>query len=256
LKRGLPLEEAEILRLLRFGGVWTENSRTKNPEARIETPVTVYEPSRPVEEFTLDPALLFYEDERILAVRKPGRVNTCETPFSDIDCLSWGVEKYLRVQGVDTHVNAVHRLDQPARGLVLFGKDKEAEKRLHGLFQKRKIHKLYRALTPEFNRTGERWLFRDTLEWRGKEKSARTWVRYAGQKENRLYFDAYPLTGRTHQIRKHFARYLAPIVGDGIYGGYPLETDLELCCWYYRFRHPFTGKKLELCDLPERCRPD
>jgi 23S rRNA-/tRNA-specific pseudouridylate synthase len=52
-------------------------------------------------------------------------------------------------------------------------------------------------------------------------------------------------TGRTHQIRVHFAHLGAPLLGDSLYGG---ETSLirrqALHAARLSFRHPLTGKEM------------
>jgi len=58
-------------------------------------------------------------------------------------------------------------------------------------------------------------------------------------------------TGRTHQIRVHFAHLGHPILGDELYGG---RTDLiqrqALHAKFLRFLHPITGEALEI-EAPE-----
>jgi len=59
-------------------------------------------------------------------------------------------------------------------------------------------------------------------------------------------------TGRTHQIRKHFMKYLNPIYGDCLYGNYTTNDELKLFCFYYKFRHPVTKQIKEIKFMDEK----
>ena len=55
------------------------------------------------------------------------------------------------------------------------------------------------------------------------------------------------LTGRTHQIRVHLAALGHPLLGDAAYGG-PRDAIARqaLHAWRVRFRHPLTGKAIQV----------
>lgn len=56
-----------------------------------------------------------------------------------------------------------------------------------------------------------------------------------------------PLTGRTHQIRVHFASLGTPLVGDDMYGSTDTRlTHQALHCARIRFAHPVTGEVLDI----------
>lgn len=67
--------------------------------------------------------------------------------------------------------------------------------------------------------------------------------------------EACPLTGRTHQIRRHMNHIAHPVIGDSTHGkgvhnryvaGLCGETRLLLACVHMHIRHPFTGDLVEL----------
>jgi tRNA pseudouridine32 synthase/23S rRNA pseudouridine746 synthase len=240
---GRPISSDEILTLLAQGSVYRNRARHKDAESAGGA-VEVFWPDLPVVEFVLDPARVVWQDEHLLAVDKPSGVNAAPSPFSDIDCLTWGVARYLGVPRVD----AVHRLDRDTQGLMLFAKTKDAERGLHALFRERRVRKVYRAVTPAVE-TLPVYRWRDTLDWRGRvQTAATTALRYATDDRARLVWTVLPHTGRPHQIRKHFARYLVPLWGDRVYapGVYGPEEELGLVCVGYRFRHPITGERIEI----------
>lgn len=248
--RGLPQDRAETL--IRQGSVFCRKVRLHDPQFRPEPAdgeLEIFYPELPVTEFTLDPELVVFEDEHILAVDKPAGVNTAPSPFSDRDCLTWGVEKYL---GGQWPVHAVHRLDRDTGGLVLFAKHKAAEKGLHRLFRSREILKAYQAWTDPFPLDRSHpgfpvWRWRDQLDFRGKVQTAATTAVFRGQTVEHLFaWIVLPHTGRTHQIRRHFARYLVPLVGDRAYGRKDDRRPLGLRCALLRFVHPVTGVGLEI----------
>lgn len=246
------IPEKEAVQLIEQGSVWFLKRRLKDanriiPEGEIE----VFYPHKPIVEYTLSPELVRFEDDDIMLVYKEGGINTCPSPFSDYDCLSWGVQKYLNSKGSEYTVSSVHRLDKPAQGLVFFAKHKEAEKRLHHMFLGRRVKKVYLAVIPEIENPPLRLVIRDEVEWRGKVQEARSFIRLLKAAEGRCYYAASPLTGRPHQLRKHFAKYIAPIIGDAQYGPYTSADELQLAAFYYRFIHPMNGKKLELSYLRE-----
>jgi 23S rRNA pseudouridine1911/1915/1917 synthase len=242
--------EAQAVQLLAQGSVFRDKVRLRSPEPPGPgSPIEVFWPDLPVTEFTLEPKRIVWQDEHLLIVDKPQRVNTSPSPFSDIDCLTWGVQKLL---GPGFAIHAVHRLDRDTRGLVFFAKHKAAELALHAMFRHRAVRKVYRAVTPAFvlpdgSAPASRYRWRDTLDFRGKvQAAATTALRSSTDAQGRLVWTVLPHTGRPHQIRRHFARYLVPLWGDQAYapGLYRLDDDLGLACVAYRFRHPITGERL------------
>lgn len=305
--------------LLAQGSVWVGRQRVRNPDSRPWAPVgaafpdqalQIFVPDKPVRPFVWDEALRHYEDADLLAVRKPPNLNSVPTPFSDQDCLLAGVRAYLRAQaarespglesaaGFDPRgeappsaylCEAVHRLDLPTQGLMLFPKHKEAERALHALFAARRLRKVYLLHQPAEAGPGDpphpalrpaQGTWRDPVAWRGPERPARSWFKRLGAgpaypwaggfapvgltpaPEGALpaatlapavdgyWTAASPLTGRTHQLRLHARLHGDPITGDVTYGPWHAPALLQLAAVAYRFVHPFTGRPLELVWTP------
>ncbi len=92
------------------------------------------------------------------------------TPYSDMDNLLRGVQKYYDGRGIAYRASPVNRLDLPAQGLVFFAKNKKSEVALHRLFQERKVRKRYLAATLAFPGVKPSYIIRSALEWQGNSR--------------------------------------------------------------------------------------
>jgi len=248
--------EREALQLIGQGSVWDAVSPRRLKDPRLITAgmtIKVNMPEKPVMPFVLDPDQVVYEDENLMAVYKGPGVSSHSTPYSDIDSLAYGVAGYLKKCGESCAPSIINRLDKPTGGLLLFAKDGNTARALHAAFRDRVIRKTYLVFTEKHLPERKNIVIRDTLEWNGKAKDALTYVRYLGDAGERSCFLAFPRTGRTHQIRKHFAENIRPVKGDMIYGGYG-PGDLELLCCAYSFVHPVTGKQIRIRHMPSEYR--
>src|SRR6266508_3082018 len=93
---------------------------------------------------------------------------------------------------------------------------------------------------------------RFVVEWRMDDPSTHsTSSGQAGSGEPAALLRAFPLTGRTHQIRLHLAHLGHPLLGDARYGGPATWRDRAvprhlLHAERLALPHPGTGKPLEL----------
>jgi 23S rRNA pseudouridine1911/1915/1917 synthase len=158
----------------------------------------------------------------------------------------------------------VHRLDKDTSGLLLVARDDETHRRLAAQIKAREVRRTYLALVEgrPRARTGtiDAPLGRD---YRAPERRA---VGGRGPREARTHFtllESLPAdalvevrleTGRTHQIRAHFAAIGHPVAGDPRYGHggrHGLERQF-LHSARLGFRHPMSGEELEFeSPLPD-----
>jgi 23S rRNA pseudouridine1911/1915/1917 synthase len=158
----------------------------------------------------------------------------------------------------------VHRLDKDTSGLMLVARGDEAHRRLSALIKAREVERTYLALVEGHprSRTGtiDAPLGRD---YRAPERRA---VGGRAPREARTHFsvvqtlpadalvEARLETGRTHQIRAHFAAIGHPVAGDPRYGHagrHRLERQF-LHSAKLAFRHPFSEERMEFeSPLPD-----
>jgi len=168
----------------------------------------------------------------------------------------------------------VHRLDRDTSGLMVVARTDEAHRDLAAQVKRRDVQRTYVALVEGHlaSRTGTI----DAPVGRDHRAPERMTVGGRAPREARTHFEvveALPAdslvevrleTGRTHQIRTHFAAIGHPVVGDPRYGTgarHGLERQF-LHSSRLGFRHPSSGDQLsfeselpgDLADALERAR--
>lgn len=186
------------------------------------------------------PLDIIYEDDDMIAVNKPPDMATHPSLGHFDDTLANGLAYYFASRGIPFVFRAVNRLDRDTSGAVLIAKNRIASARLTALMQSGRIRKTYLAIlngrAPEagtvsaaIRRREASIMLRETCE-DGAEgaKSAVTEYKTLFASDKASIVQAEPITGRTHQLRVHFAHLGCPIVGDGFYGSaetVPTEYD-------------------------------
>lgn len=176
------------------------------------------------------PEILF-EDDDLMVIRKARGVTvhagSGDTGITLVEILqSHG--RVLSAVGPPERTGIVHRLDRDTSGAMIVCKSDAAHWKLAADFEARRITKTYQAIcngvpnekgrieAPIARSSSNRTKMTVTPAGRfatTEYEIERTWERFALLKINLL-------TGRTHQIRVHFAYINFPIAGDVVYGGY------------------------------------
>ncbi len=177
------------------------------------------------------PLDILYEDDNLIAVNKPPNMATHPSIGHFCDTLANGLAYYFAKRGIPFVFRAVNRLDRDTSGVVLIAKNRPVASELADLMQAGRIRKTYIAvlngkLSPpsgEINacirRKREGIILRETCDENLPDaKSARTVYETVASCADASIVRAEPITGRTHQLRVHFAHKGCPIVGDGLYG--------------------------------------
>jgi 23S rRNA-/tRNA-specific pseudouridylate synthase len=127
---------------------------------------------------------------------------------------------------------AVHRLDRTTSGVVLFARDRAAAAWLGRELREGRVARRYLAWVspvPAWDETVVRgFLARVAHPSRIRfalqpepvtgARASETRLRRVAVRDGRALLEAWPRTGRTHQIRVHCASAGHPVVGDDLYG--------------------------------------
>lgn len=168
---------------------------------------------------------ILYQDEYFVAINKPHGLLVHRTKIA-ADADEFALQ--LLKQQLNRYVYPVHRLDRKTAGILLFAFDKTTTANLQAQLQSKCTQKQYLALVRGFfpkEITADRPLTND----RGKTQEALTRfkclrhieipVPYGNFQTSRYaLIQAYPQTGRMHQIRKHCYQLRHPIIGDRPHG--------------------------------------
>ena len=153
-------------------------------------------------------------------------------------------------------LEAVHRLDKPASGIVLFAKTSKALSRLNAAMRSKLARKIYQAKIIGKLPQVEGTLVHHLLH--GDHKAAISHAKDPEAKEARLHYKILSKgldhtlveinleTGRYHQIRAQFAAIGCPLVGDIRYGG-PLCAEREGIALHHaqlEMPHPIGGRPM------------
>ncbi len=191
---------------------------------------------------------ILYEDDMIAVVNKePGRAvhNTAEDTGPD---LVLHCESYMERRGTPCKLRPVNRLDRGTSGAVILAKSPTAAGILGRFIREEGLGKIYLAVVMgQVDSKGE-----IDLPLEGKESLTRFERIFQGRYD--AVVAVYPVTGRTHQIRKHFSSCGHPVVGDKRYGGIVVKGlgGHALHALAVAFPHPMTESALTVyAPLPE-----
>lgn len=196
------------------------------------------------------PLEILFEDEDILAVNKPPFLAMHPTHNHQGDTLANAVAWHLTQKGGAAAFRAIGRLDKGTSGVVICALNKYAASRLTGHIRKQYIA----VVQGEFKGAGTIDLPigrpdpMKTLRACGAGgDSAVTHWQSLGCSGGRSLLRVTLDTGRTHQIRVHFAHIGAPLTGDGMYGSADTAAAHQLLhCERAEFVHPVTGEKMTI----------
>ena len=174
---------------------------------------------------------VIYEDDNLLVINKPAFMPTHPSHNHHSDTLANGDAHLYRERNIPFVFRPVGRLDRNTSGIVVLGKNMAAAAQFATARERGDVKKTYIAIL-EGEMDGESGVIDFPLKRDSDSVIIRTvcspddsgamnavtlWERlYCGH--GITLVRAYPKTGRTHQLRVHFASVGHPILGDDMYG--------------------------------------
>jgi 23S rRNA pseudouridine1911/1915/1917 synthase len=201
------------------------------------------------------PDFVIHADDDLLVVDKPAGLVVHPAPSHRGETLV-GLLGELAGGGEGSRPGIVHRLDKDTSGLMLVARNDSSQRALAAQIKARQVVREYLALVEGALESRSGTI--DAPLGRDRRRRTRRAVRGAGEREARTHFEVIEVlpadtlvrarleTGRTHQVRVHFAAIGHPVAGDPEYGGRGRHglTRQFLHSARLSFRHPATGEEM------------
>jgi len=216
--------------------------------------------NHPSNKYSQTPVEILYEDKDCVVFYKPSGILVIPTDKNEDHTL---VSLVNQQRVGDVYLHPAHRLDRDTSGVILFAKGKENQQILMDAFKEKKVHKTYIAFVHGRLDSSEgkiRIPIKDFYQRKFQKdlppQSALTLYKVMEYRKDYTVVQVNPITGRTNQIRIHFAKLGHPLVGED---KYCFRKDFAL-----RFRrtalhatelswpHPVSGKMITVqSPLPQ-----
>jgi len=273
------LSRGAVRKIIDLGGVHVAGRRIGrcSQSVRAGQAVEVYLDGRPLDIYSLEEGRILFRDPYLLVIAKPPGVDFQPTHARFKGTLYEAVRRYLEKLpggGKRPTIGMVQRLDRETSGVAVFSIHQRSHAVMTRLFADRRVDKCYQALVAgsPIAKEGE---FRSLLARQHRTnlmksvkkggKEAITRYRVIAEFGDCSLVEVELVTGRSHQIRAHFAEAGHPLVGDHRYGGQLLVAGLEagrtmLHAQRLVFDHPVNGESLrfeaplaeDMADLLDR----
>lgn len=275
LSNELALSRSSISKLAKDNNIFCNGKNIKqsyslktNDIIEIFIPSPKVSPLEPIDQ----PLNIIYQDSDIAVINKPPNLVVhqgagVKSPTL-VNLLLFHCKDLSGISG-ELRPGIVHRLDKETSGVMVIAKNDKSHVSLSSQFKNRVVSKTYLAI----------------VHGHIQEESGNINLRIGRDKKNRLkisnnssslreaetdwrvierfqkftLIEAYPKTGRTHQIRVHLDSIGCPILGDKIYGSRKrvnviknLKIDRHMLhAKKLEFLHPVTNKNLSFTANPQ-----
>lgn len=272
-KLGKKLSRTFIQHLITEGLVKVDRAKVKshykvryNQDIKLTLPQPKHSSFKPIR-FDLD---IIYEDKHMIVVNKPPTMvvhpvsrysKKVRTSPTLVNALLYHCNNLSHIGG-ELKPGIVHRLDKETSGVIVVAKTDFAHRKLSKSFSQREIKKIYIGIV-----LGKMELDQGVIELpigrsSGRKtdmsisyikgKPAITEYKVIRRFDDYTLVKAIPETGRTHQIRVHFAYIGHPILGDKRYGAKKFIKRQALHAYKITLKHPVNDKYMTFtCPVPE-----
>lgn len=208
------------------------------------------------------PLNIIYEDEAYIVVNKPAGIPVHPSMDHYTDSLSNGIAFYFNQIGLKKKIRPVNRLDKDTSGIVIFAKNEYIQECLVRQMKSKEFIKKYIAVVngnldnlegtinaPIARKEGS--IIERCVSETGD--IAITHYKVLKRKTDFDIVECILETGRTHQIRVHFAYLGHSLLGDTLYGtSSNLINRQALHAYEVKFIHPLSKKKVKyIATVPE-----
>jgi len=206
--------------------------------------------------------LIVHLDEDLAVIEKPAGLVVHSAPSHKGQTLVDLLDDVLG-GGEGERPGIVHRLDKDTSGLMMVARNEKSHRELARMVKAREVMREYTALVE--GRLDSRTGTIDAPLGRHRRQRTKRAVKGSGSRDARTHFEVIETlpgdtlaharleTGRTHQIRVHFAAIWHPVAGDpeyGTRGRHGLNRQF-LHASRLEFTHPGTGETLSFTsELP------
>lgn len=274
LKRELKqVPTSYIYRILRKGEVRVNKKRIK-PEYKLQTgdllrlPPIKLDAEKP-QTFTVGDKIknlvessIIFEDKALIVLNKPSGL-----AVHGGSGLNFGVIEALRILRPELkQLELVHRLDRDTSGCLLIAKKRSVLRNLHEQLRNKTVDKRYWALVngawPSSLKVVQKPLYKNSLESGERVvrvdsklgKASETRFKILRKLDRATLVEAFPVTGRTHQIRVHATASGYPIALDNKYGDDEFDLRMKkvginrlfLHAAAISFTHPQTEERVRI----------
>lgn len=206
---------------------------------------------------------ILYQTTDLVAINKPHGLLVHRSPIAS-DATEFAVQ-LLRDQ-LEQRVYPVHRIDRKTGGVLLFALTESMNSAMQQQFMDGHIHKTYiaivRGYAPDTQtidyplRNDETGVLQDALTHIKTLQRAEIPLPFGKHATSRYSLvELIPTTGRMHQLRKHMAHILHPIIGDRPHGcnkqnklfkEYFEMNTMLLHAQQLTFRHPVSEQEITI----------
>ena len=213
----------------------------------------------PIEPVDL-PIEILYEDEHLVVPSKPADMPTHPSHDHYGDTVANALAHRYASLGIPFVFRPINRLDRNTSGLLLIARNRVSAGRMSEAMRKGEIQKAYLAILDGvmteqsgvidacLHRTAESIIVREVCspDAPDADRAVTEYTVLATENQHTLVL-AKPITGRTHQLRVHFAHVGHPITGDDLYGrASDAIARHALHALELTFPHPADQRKLHL----------
>lgn len=208
------------------------------------------------------PINIVYEDDAFLIVNKPAGIPVHPSMDHYTDSLSNGIAFYFSKICLKKKIRPVNRIDKDTSGIVIFAKNEYIQECLIRQMKSKQFVKKYIAVVngnldnsvgtisaPIARKEGS--IIERCVNSNGD--NAITHYKVLKRTANYDIVECILETGRTHQIRVHFAHIGHSLLGDTLYGTHSdLIKRQALHSYEVDFIHPITKQNVKyIADIPE-----